>query len=417
MHGTRIGVQLTGFLMGLLAALPAGAISMSDFAEDFVIDLEHDSLPSLAELENIVSAEDRYYDAKYHTVWDLTGDFDETFYARAATYGSNEKRLKWEEEDQVLEMLANTPKEYYQYVGPMLFEVPNMSEKVLNMPGIKETKNRFPTRVAEQLKDMEDIEFLSPAFYFLLMPEVWPENHLEPELPHKRPILPSIKYDPAFFAALQKLVPPEDFMPNAGKRKPGRSDLRTINPTAESLLTAADVAAVARTLPKVDEWYQEGHNRFYINRVAILLWNYESQQRPEVAAGLREIVNPCARLVIMARLLGQELALAEKVADEGFTLNEWAYTCDKTIKAYRLSRINRNVMNAIRLFKAGTYDKDMAKMSPFAQSYRYAAMQAWVSGYNAPLSDVREVQKKRDVLEKSLRQIHYRIGNGPVRFE
>ena len=51
---------------------------------------------------------------------------------------------------------------------------------------IKETKNKFPTRIAPQLADIEDLEFLSPYLYYLLMPEMWPENRRSPERRNRR---------------------------------------------------------------------------------------------------------------------------------------------------------------------------------------------------------------------------------------
>ena len=391
--------------------------AMADYKQDFEINLEEDTLPPMAELEEIFNRENRYYDKKYHSVWDLTGEFDRDFYARAATYGINEKRLKWEEEEHILEILKALPKEMFPYIGPMLFEIPNMSEKVLNMPGIKETKHQFPKRIAPQLKDIEDIEFLSPFLYYILMPEMWPENAREIERPQMTPYHPKVVYDPKFFAALKKLVPPEDFMPNALPQKPGRSQLRTIKLTPDSLLTSADIQAFARTIDAVEDWYQTGDNRYQLSRISSMLWSYEFDKNPAIVAGLREGVNPCARLVQKARLMGQELELARKVAGEGFTLNEWAYTCDKTVKAYRLSRISSSLMQAIRAYKLGLYDDEINKLSPKSQAFRYATMQAIVSAYNAPLADVVEVQKNRPLLEQKWKKYNFKLAGTSLRIE
>ena len=404
------------FLCALGGGKSANA-AMADYKQDFEINLEEDTLPPLAELEEIFNRENRYYDKKYHSVWDLTGEFDRDFYARAATYGINEKRLKWEEEEHTLEILKALPKEMYPYIGPMLFEIPNMSEKVLNMPGIKETKHQFPKRIAPQLKDIEDIEFLSPFLYYILMPEMWPENAREIERPQMTPYHPKVVYDPKFFAALKKLVPPEDFMSNALPQKPGRSQLRTIKPTPDSLLTSADIQAFARTIDAVEDWYQTGDNRYQLSRISSMLWSYEFDKNPAIVAGLREGVNPCARLVQKARLMGQELELARKVADEGFTLNEWAYTCDKTVKAYRLSRISSSLMQAIRAYKLGLYDDEINKLSPKSQAFRYATMQAIVSAYNAPLADVVEVQKNRPLLEQKWKKYNFKLAGTSLRIE
>ena len=401
----------------ILFSAGAKAKSLADYKDTFRIDLEKDVLPTISDLEQHFTQENRYYDPKYHSVWELLGDFDADFYARAATYGINEKRLKWEEEDMILEYLSYIPKSMYTYIGPMLFEVPNMSEKVLNLPGIKETKNQFPKRVAPQLKDIENLEFLSPTFYLLLMPEMWPNSEKTIERPKMTPYYPKVRYNPDFYAALKKLVPPEDFIPDAPKKELGRSDMRTINPDANSLLTAADVEAFVSTLPAVEEWYQSGDNSFQLSRASVLLFNYEHKQTPDVLAAMREIVNPCARFVQKVKLIGRERQLALRVAPKGFSVNEWAYTCDKTIKAYRLSKISLSLMQALRMYKQGLYDAEFDKLPVLGQGQRYSTMQALISAYKAPLSDVMEVRKKREILEAAFKQSGYRLGGITIRIE
>ena len=160
------------FMLMLISLFPlsqAKAVSMADYQKTFEIDLEKDRLPSEEELLKVFMQENRYYDRKYNSIWELLGNFDADFYAKASTYGMNEKRLKWEEEDMVLEIINSLPKEMYPYIGPMLFKVPNMSEKVLNLPGIKETKNKFPDRIADELKNIDEIEFLSPFLYYIFL--------------------------------------------------------------------------------------------------------------------------------------------------------------------------------------------------------------------------------------------------------
>ena len=400
------------FFIGF-ASLSVRAVEVSDFKSEFEIDLEED-LPSWDELEKVFYEENRYYDKKYHTIWDLTGNFDEVFYARAATYGSNEKRLKWEDEDMVLEMLASVPKEMYPYIGPMLFLVPNMSDKVLNMPGIKETKNKFPERIAEQLKDVEDIEFLSPFLYMLLMPEVW-EKVDNTDKPQITLYYPKIKYNPDFYAALKKMVPPENYMPGVKVQEELKSLLRTIEPDVSSLLTAADVEAFANTIELVEEWYRENEQKY--NVLSSMLWANEAKRSPSVLPGIREMVNPCARLVQKAKIMGKERDLAKRVVKEGFTLHEWAYTCDKVVKAYRVSQISSSLMQSIRLYKKGVYEDEIRKMSPKSQAIRFATIQAIISANNAPISDVLEVRKKRVLLDEIWKNFDYRVGNTSIRID
>lgn len=408
------------FMLMLISLFPlsqAKAVSMADYQKTFEIDLEKDRLPSEEELLKVFMQENRYYDRKYNSIWELLGNFDADFYAKASTYGMNEKRLKWEEEDMVLEIINSLPKEMYPYIGPMLFKVPNMSEKVLNLPGIKETKNKFPDRIADELKNIDEIEFLSPFLYYVLMPEIWPGHQENIEIPQTTQYHPKVVYNPDFYAAIKQLVPPEDFMPGAKNKTLGKSDLRTVKPDRKNLLTAADVAAIARTLPEVEKWFQEKENRYQLSTISTILWSYEYNQDPTVVTGMRELVNPCARLVQKAKLIGKERSLALRVAREGFTLNEWAYTCDKTIKAYRISRINKNLMQALRMYKQGIWNHEIDKLSLQNRATRYSTMQALVSAYSAPLSDVIEVRKKRPLLEQSLDGSNYRIGDVKIRIE
>ena len=389
--------------------------SMAEFQDVFEVNLEEDLLPTISELETAVADTDLAYDRKFRTIWQLRSDFDEEFYTQIAVYGEQEKRMKWADEDALLEMLGTLPKEMYQYIGPMLFEVPSMSDKILNLPGIKETKNKFPTRIAEQLKDVEDIEFLSPSLYFILMPEMWPDSWDRLETPKFTKYYPKIKHNPEFYVNLKKIVKPEDFMPGASLDMGVRSKLRTLKPTKDTLITAADVEAVGRTISKLENWYNSGANKYELSKISTLWANYEYSKEPHVLPMLRDMVNPCARLVQKAKILGKERELASLVASEGFTLNEWAYTCDKTIKAYRLSKISREVVQAIRTYRMGYYDEQMKMLSPKARKIRYATMQAIIKAYAAPLADVLEVRKKRDFLEQEWQKYGFDVTDVSIR--
>lgn len=392
------------------------AKGMADYAKSFEIDMDVE-LPSYEELQDFTLTQESDYDTHYGSVWDLGTVFDKLFYARIATYGSSEKRLKGESEEEILEMLSSLPKEMYQYVGPMLFEIPNMSEKVLNLPGIKETKNKFPTRIAPQLQDVEDIEFLSPFLYFVLMPEIWPSDSQSLELP---PIVrghPKVVYNPQFYEAVKKMVPPENFMSNA--KKPvqiTRSDFRTIHPDKNSLLTSKDVQAFSRTLEKIEEFGQSEGRLTELNRVSIYLINYEQNQKdnnlPVVA--LKDLVNPCQRMVQKVKILGLEKEFALAVAGEGFDIKEWAYTCEKTMRAYRVSQISTPLLTAIKSYQNGSYDMEIDQLSPRNRATRYSTMQAILEMYTAPISDVIEVRKNRTELKNKFEKYGNKLLINPI---
>ena len=384
---------------------------VSDFAPFFDIDLEKDVLPSKDDLNKYL-AEKSEYDKKYGSFYDLLGDFDQDFYVKIASYGMQEKRLKGVNEDFYMDFLATLPKKYYQYVGPQLFEIPNMSEKVLNLPGIKETKNKFPTRIAEQVKDIEDLEFMSPMYYYLLMPEAWPGFKSDIEVPQMTPYYPKIEYDEKFYALIRKLVKPEKYMP--GYKDDGRkskSDLRTVNIDKNTLLTSADIKAFMSTIDKVDDWANRPENLYLLSEATILWANYQQKDGlgKYVPGGLIDLVNPCTRFVQKVRIIGKEREVAMLVADKGFSLNEWAYTCDKTIKAYKVLNIRMATLNALRQFQRGLHDYKVENISDFSQNMRHAAMMGVIEAHKAPMADVLEYKKNRQDFEEKLKNNNYRL--------
>ena len=147
------------------------------------------------------------------------------------------------------------------------------------------------------------------------------------------------------------------------------------------------------------------------------MWANEAVKQPAVLAGIREMVNPCGRLVQKAKIMGKEIELARIVVKEGFTLNEWAYTCDKTVKAYRVSQISSSMMQSIRLYKRGIYEDEINKLNPKSQAIRYATIQAIISANSASMNDVMEVRKKRSILDEKWKPIDYRVGNTSIRID
>lgn len=409
----RLAAILTIAVM--TSASGAGAVSMADYQKAFIVDLENGKFPTFAELEKRFNEENKLYDPRYHTVWELLGEFDRDFYARTATYGINEKRLKWDEEEDILAIINSLPEDMYPYIGPMLFLIPNMSEKVLNLPKIKETKNKFPERIAPQLKDVKDLEFLSPFLYYLLKPEMWPENRKNIEIPQMTPYHPKVVYDEKFYQKIKSIVRPEKYMLNGeAQNRVTRSEMRTIKPDRNTLLTSADVKAFANTIDAVEDWYRSGDNRYRVAQAAAMLMAAEQEDDPTIAAGVRDLVNPCARLVVKAKIIGRERELAFRVANEGFTLHEWAYTCDKVVKAYRTSLMSRYMLQALKSYKNGTYDDEINKLSPKYRAIRYSTMQALVEMYKAPLADLQEVRKNRSLLEEKWRKYNFQLAETPL---
>ena len=69
------------------------------------------------------------------------------------------------------------------------------------------------------MAEIPNLEFLSPHLYFLLIPEVWPDNVRAVE-PLKTPAYyPQTVYNAEFYRRLKQLVPPESFQPGAERKK------------------------------------------------------------------------------------------------------------------------------------------------------------------------------------------------------
>ena len=404
------GVVLSAGIFRVVQASPA------DYVAYFKVDL-NEPLPKYADLERKYLVENARYNRRYDYHWDIGNLFDSLFRVTITDYGSTERRLRNEHEQDLLDILSMIPPEYYQYIGPYLHTVPNMPEKVLNMPGIKETKNKFPTRIAPQLADIEDLEFLSPYLYYLLMPEMWPENRRSPERPVMRKAAPKVPYDGDFYARIRELVPADEFVPGAKPEvKTGASDLRTINPDINSPLTSADIKAFARTLPKVREIAPDSPRMARIYNAGSFLDRWEQENGKGLTVNmLKDMVNPCQRLVQKLRMAGMELQLRMAVGGEGFTPESWAYTCDKTIKAYRMGMMRSSTLASLKAFRDGAYNRYLEEnLGGRKAALQFQTMQTLVEMYRAPLNDILEARKNRKLLKKEFEAGKYRILGQPV---
>ena len=403
------------FLFDLSAAK---ALLPQDYAKYFEIDLDK-SLPTMEQLTQKYANLKDFYDYKYDYSWNISEVFDEIFKIRITATGNREKRISSAQEKMLLEMLNAVPKEIYPYIGPYMHTIPGMPEKILNMPGIKETKNKFPQRIAPQLADVPDLEFLSPSLYFILMPEAWPDNNPQREKFYTYKTYPEVAYDKEFYQKIRKLVPPEQFFQSKDEpKKVSRSDFRTLHPTKTSLLTAADVKAFAQSLDDVQAFGQKDNNVLDTFNAGVFLDMYETENGEGIANNnqIKDQVNPCQRLVQKIKILGKnkENQFREIVGKYGFDLDTWAYTCDKTIKAYRVGNINRNVLSSLKAYMSGVYMPEIRAYSPFHQNFQLSTIQGILEMYKAPLSDVLEVKKNRSLLREKFKKMNDMLVSSPI---
>lgn len=200
-------MRKTGRILAAAAALAFAFAAQAAPEKTVSFDVDMDigqKLPPYEEMLKKYVADNRIVNRGYDFHWDIGNIFDSVFRMTIDYYGQTEKRIKNVHEDDLTALLSTVPPEYYQYIGPYLHTVPNMPEKILNMPGIKETKNRFPKRIARELEGIEDLEFVSPYLYYVLMPESWPDYRRTMEKAPRPSTRAKVEHDPAFFEKLKR---------------------------------------------------------------------------------------------------------------------------------------------------------------------------------------------------------------------
>lgn len=389
--------------------------SMKDFEKYYEVDLNA-PLPDVEAISAEMDKAYEVYEPRYIVSWDMGPVFDRVWAQTITSYGTSETRLKRAGEDELLDLVGSLPKEYYPYIGPYLHTLRGVSEKILNMPGIKETKNQFPKRIAPQLQGIEDLDFLSPYLYLLLMPEMWPDNRKNVEIPRMRPAKsPKIDYNPEFYAKVLQQVPDQGFGGAAqSKNKPDKDDLRTLKITKSSPLTGADVKAFLQTIGNIKE-FATLENTLKVAHAGYVLDYWEHQNDTALPInGLKDVVNPCQRLALKIKWAGMETEFSKAIAGQGFNLEEWAYTCDKTIKAYRIARISAPKLAAMNAFKRGVYDAYINTLKPQWRDKQFAAMQSVMEMYKAPRGDVMQALKNEAVIKDTLVPLGGMLVTSPI---
>lgn len=331
-------MRLFSLILALLISLPAQA-KLQEFDNIYKVDL-NEQIPSLSRLEKEYEKFHSNYRWNYDFTWNMSSLFNSEFKKHITDFGTIEKRIGNVDEDLLLKDLQQLPKPMYQYVGPLLHTVRGLSGKILDIPGIKETKHQFPKQIASRFRDIPDIEYASPVMYLFLSPLFWGEDMASLEIPKEAPQpkknQPRVRINPKYLSKIRAKV-------LAAHSKSGRAaraaepDIRHFNPDENTPLSKADVRAFANTLDGLQEFRQTGRNEIDLIMLDALV-NYWDVQNgiPQDALLFRHAVNPCQTFVRKIRWNNMQSAFQEVVGKQGFGINDWAYTCDKVIKAHRV---------------------------------------------------------------------------------
>jgi len=409
-------------LMFIVYATQASAL-IKELDSYFKVDMNME-LPDLSEYHKKLSDMSQLYDKGYSSRFEMGRTFKKEFSKVIKSYGLGEGRIKKYYEDELLELISWLPKEAYQYIGPMLHEVPGMSEKILNLPGIKETKNKFPERIADEFKGMEGIEYLSPALYFILMPEIWEEKKpSDLDKPQKRQVnKPKIDTELPDFLKEKIGIPVKtaEKKPGSAQKKAAlaqRMNLRTPHPSLTTPLTAKDVEAFISTIDMVMDWgtknYMKNYSRLIVGEAILNMWEQENKTAL-YQNDLKDIVNPCQRLVLKTRFSDLYDDFSNVVAQEGFSPEEWAYTCDRTLKAFRVATASMGMAYAVRYYRRGYYHEYMDKLPPKWRDRMYTMEDAFVRMYVSLPEEVEIVRPYKEKISEKLIKIHNVMLTAPI---
>ncbi len=417
--------KLLLIVLALLSTAQNVSAKLSDYDKYFRVDMQME-IPDINEYIKKLDSKYKLYDKGYDSRLKMGNQFKKEFSQTIRFYGMSEGRLKNSYEDELMEVIGWLPKESYQYIGPMLHQIPGMSEKILNMPGIKETKNKFPEDVAERMKGVENLEFMSPALYFLLMPEIWgekkPEDLDRPK--QKRVRKPKVDIELPDYLREKADLPSKtaEMLPASAvkKTKPASvmsGKLRTLSPTLTSPLTTKDVAAFTNTIDAIMEFGMKDNmrnfSRLIIGETLLDIWEQE-HGTSLMQNSLKDIVNPCQRLVLKTRFAGLYNDFASIVIKEGFSPEEWAYTCDKTVKAFRVLDANQSIAYAVRYHRRGYYDQYINQLPKKWRDEMYATEAAIVKMYTVLKGDVEATRPYYGELSKKFLKIKGMMLTAPI---
>ena len=264
-------------LLVILYAFPVRA-QLKEFMHTYDVDLQEE-LPYLWRVHEDFKKDNSHYDRKYDYKWRIPTVFNSDFRQKIKTFGSVEKRFTNPDEEEIFRDLQRMPKAFYPYIGPMLHEMKGLSGKILELPGIKETKHKFPDKIASKLQDIPDIEFVSPDLYLFLSPQFWGEdlNTLEfPKELQEPGENPRIRINPEFIRKVREKVEVSDFYPGAKPKTPSMG-MRNYVADKDSPLSGADVQAFINTFDGLDKFSKTKDNELKLIMVDSLISYWEEK--------------------------------------------------------------------------------------------------------------------------------------------
>ncbi len=316
-------------------------------------------------------------------------------------------------EENIYRLLKTLPPVVYQYIGPYLHSLPHMSDRILNMPGIKETKGKFPTRIAPQMQDYAKKygKYMSKYMYILLMPEAW--GMIEREEPNGSKSFVSeitVKqraYVPKSLLPAFGILPPDDYRTGKALQKQHRPQTPANKVDAKSPLTEGDVEASLASFATIETEF--GNNRFDEFHTAIRDMSLTDNNLME------EVRNPMQTLADKIKRLPQADKFAKAVAKHGFTIDSWAITTDKILKARRVATLGTGDAAALAYWRGlKKLPPEFQMMTPRDRKITLDSLQLYLDLYSSTEQNVLAVKNYGDNIRKVFAKRDMTVLEAPV---
>ena len=110
-----------------------------------------------------------------------------------------------------------------------------------------------------------------------------------------------------------------------------------------------------------------------------------------------------------------ETEFLKLIGEKGFTANSWAYTCDKTIKAFRTANISLGMIAPVQNYQNKIYNKEFADIIDYEDmQMQYAVMQSVAEMYRTNMQDVMEVRREKKFIYDEIIKIKSILIDSPL---
>ena len=385
----------------------------SDADDKYYIEI-NEKIPDVRNLQKKLMQENSEYNRHFSFRWNMPQEFDASFKNIYQTISADERHLSSMTENQIFEMLKTTPKEFYPYIGPYLHTIPQLTGRILDIPGIKETKNQFPKKIDERFQNIEDIEYASPHLYINLVPadilSNW-ENKEQPELeiPEYQPLRRQ-RINNDFLQNALNQTPLNNYVSSQNRQK--NAGIRHYITDENTPLSGADVVAFANTLSDLTDFNLQNQAKFISTAYIISSWE-ENRGGQEGFYFYKQVANPCHGIVRNVKWNNMSEEFQKIIGKNGFGLSDWAQTCEKTLKAYRRASLSEAMAimlyglktnQHLEYYKVNGLTKDELKQLE-------NILGAFTEMYNSSDEDIKAVKPYMNRLYNALPHSSYFLGN------